>query len=198
MYMNIAIWGCVGLFALANLPRAWARYRHPTARRSTLRFKTASKKANQAPPRHGIPRTDSTAANSIGHDDNSPIKDKGESYAFEFSPTSPIEAPASPSTTQSSSVPARVHSLAARFHRANRYLHRPFLNTGYSIGQAIAFTIYSTFIVFGCFYRNFLPTFMPRRPGSIAIGQFPLIFALGAKNNIVGFLLGVGYEKVRV
>lgn len=200
LYMNIAIWGIVALLAVVNIPRAWARYRHPTARRSTLRFKTASKKARQAPPRHGVQvqRSDSTAANSVRHDDLSPIKDKGESYAFEFSPTSPIEDGSVPATTHSSSVPARVHSLGARFHRANRYLHRPFLNTGYTIGQSIAFTVYSIFIVFGCFYRNFVPTFMPRRAGAIAVGQFPLIFALGAKNNIVGFLLGVGYEKLNV
>ncbi|KAG8988980.1 hypothetical protein FRB90_002459, partial [Tulasnella sp. 427] len=195
VYMNIAIWGCVGVLAFLNLPRAWARYTHPTARRSTLRFKAASKKAQDARPGHGPQRTDSTATESIGHDDVSPIKDKGESYAFEFSPTAPVQVP---STTHATSVPVRVHSLAARFHRVNRHLHRPFFTTGYTIGQALVFTVFSTFIVFGCFYKQFLPTFMPRRAGSMAIGQMPLIFALGAKNNIIGFLLGVGYEKLNV
>lgn len=35
------------------------------------------------------------------------------------------------------------------------------------------------------------------RYGWIAISQVPFIFALGAKNNVLGTVLGVGYEKVR-
>lgn len=57
-------------------------------------------------------------------------------------------------------------------------------------------TIYTAVMCIGILFHN-LPNFGARRPGWIAVAQFPLIFALAAKNNFVGFFLGVGYEKVR-
>ena len=58
-------------------------------------------------------------------------------------------------------------------------------------------TIYTGIICFGILYHN-LPSFGPRRAGWLVVGQLPLVFALASKNNFVGFLLGVGYEKVRL
>ncbi|KAG8988981.1 hypothetical protein FRB90_002460 [Tulasnella sp. 427] len=197
-YMNYAIFGVIGILCLLTLPRAWARYRHPTARRATLRFKPSSKKTTESTVRTVPQRqaTESSGASSSGED--GPSTEKAGELSYDITPITPIEGHSVSSLSSPTStlpVPSRVASLTAKFHRINRYLHLPLLSTGYNYGQAIVFTVYAFFICFGCFYKNF-PTFNPRRPGWIATGQYPLVFALGAKNNVVGFMLGVGYEKL--
>ncbi|KAG8950754.1 hypothetical protein FRC04_007173 [Tulasnella sp. 424] len=196
-YMNYATFGIIFLLFLLSLPRAWARYRHPTARRFTLRFKSSSKKNNESTERAVPQRQETSSSGASSSGDDHPTNDKGPELTYDITPTTPIEGHSIPSLVSPpvQPVPSRVASLTAKFHRVNRYLHLPLFSTGYSYGQGIAFSIYAFFICFGCFYKNF-PSFNPKRAGWIATGQYPLIFALGAKNNVVGFLLGVGYEKL--
>ena len=35
-----------------------------------------------------------------------------------------------------------------------------------------------------------------KRAGYVCISQIPVVFALGTKNSLVGWLVGMGYEKV--
>ncbi|KAG8895462.1 hypothetical protein FRB99_000574 [Tulasnella sp. 403] len=190
MYLNIGIWSVVALFAIATLPRAWARYRHPTV------------KHHQGWKLRSSHRTPSTTQRSSFDDIPSAEKDKdkGESYMYEVSPSTRPDSPSLPSTSQprpGTSLPSRIPSPRAFFHPVTRYLSRPFFTTGYTIQQAIMMTIYTGLICFGTLYHN-VPNHGPRRAGWLATGQFPLVFALGAKNNIVGFLVGMGYEKLNV
>ncbi|KIO24635.1 hypothetical protein M407DRAFT_212299 [Tulasnella calospora MUT 4182] len=145
------------------------------------------------PQRQG---TSSSGASTSGED--GPSNKKGSALTFDVGPASHIEGHSIPSLVSppAQPVPSRVASLTAKFHRVNRYLHLPLFATGYNYGQAVAFSVYAFFICFGCFYKTFTPAFGPKRAGFIATGQYPIIFALGAKNNVVGFMLGVGYEKL--
>lgn len=67
---------------------------------------------------------------------------------------------------------------------------------GVSYGQIFLVVLYICGIVFvSGYYAD--PFSSVRRSGSLAMAQLPVIFALGAKNNLVGTLIGAGYEKVR-
>lgn len=187
-YLNIGIWGVFLLLVLVSLPRAYSRYRHPTGR-SDLRLRRGGGDTTRtivAVERQG---------SEISHDDDSPIKEKMEESTYEVAPpVSPLET--APIPTSNGPTHSRVASFASIFHKAHRYLSRPFWFTPYSILQALCFACYTTLIVFGILYHN-LPSFGPRRAGWMVVGQLPLVVSLGTKNSIVAFLLGVGYEKVR-
>ena len=188
-YFNIGIWGIIGLCAIATLPRAFARYRHPSAYpHASLRLAAEGNPSATTTLNHSRHHVD-----RLGSADFDQEKDKGEIQTLENSPETPIER----TTPAIVNHPTRAASFAAMFHPVHRVLSHPFPLTNYSIGRAILMTIYTGIICFGILYHN-LPSFGPRRAGWLVVGQLPLVFALASKNNIVGFLLGVGYEKVRL
>jgi ferric-chelate reductase len=66
---------------------------------------------------------------------------------------------------------------------------------GYSVAQFLIMTIYFWVLTYASFYKSNL--FLEAdRTGWVAIAQLPFIFALSQKNNLLGWLMGVGYEKV--
>jgi hypothetical protein len=66
----------------------------------------------------------------------------------------------------------------------------------YSVGQAILIAVYSWILIFATFYKsNFFVDY--DRVGWISGTQLPFVIAYGAKNNVLGVLLGMGYERVR-
>jgi len=69
------------------------------------------------------------------------------------------------------------------------------IQPGFSVGQVIILLIYFYSLVYAAFYRSNIFT-DPARTGWIAISQLPFVFAFAQKNNLLGSLLGYGYEKV--
>ena len=66
---------------------------------------------------------------------------------------------------------------------------------GYSVGQFLIMTIYFWVLTYASFYKSNL--FLEAdRTGWVAIAQLPFIFALSQKNNLLGWFMGLGYEKV--
>ncbi|KAG9025314.1 hypothetical protein FRB95_010337 [Tulasnella sp. JGI-2019a] len=104
-------------------------------------------------------------------------------------PTTPMESPVVAETF------SRVASWESIFYPIYRHLNKPVWWVGYSVGLSLAFAVYAGIISFGILYHN-LPTFGPRRAGWIFMGQIPFIIFIGTKNNLLGFVLGVGYEKL--
>ncbi|KAG8993156.1 hypothetical protein FRB94_010976 [Tulasnella sp. JGI-2019a] len=92
---------------------------------------------------------------------------------------------------------SRIASWGSTFYPAYRHLERPVWWVGYSVGLTLAFVVYTGMVSFGIFYHN-LPSFSPRRAGWIVVGQVPFIVFLGTKNNLLGFVLGTGYDKLNV
>ncbi|KAG8994820.1 hypothetical protein FRB93_001410 [Tulasnella sp. JGI-2019a] len=92
---------------------------------------------------------------------------------------------------------SRIASWGSIFHPAYRHLERRVWWVGYSVGLTLAFATYTGIISFGIFYHN-LPTFSPTRAGWLVVGQVPFIVFLGTKNNLLGFVLGTGYDKLNV
>jgi hypothetical protein len=67
---------------------------------------------------------------------------------------------------------------------------------GFSLGQVIILLGYFGILLATTVWDNSSPFVDVVRPGWIAVAQMPIIFALATKNNIIGMLLGTGYEKV--
>ncbi|KAF9527245.1 hypothetical protein CPB83DRAFT_856618 [Crepidotus variabilis] len=79
---------------------------------------------------------------------------------------------------------------------------RPVLTTlririapGFSVGQFIILTIWFYSLVYATFFDSNIIT-DNSRTGWIAVGQLAFVYAFAQKNNILGGMLGYGYEKV--
>lgn len=81
------------------------------------------------------------------------------------------------------------------FPRINAWLFAT-LRPGYSIGRALLLVGYTVLMLFvGFDGGNPFVQYIPA--GWIGASQLPVAFLLGTKNNLLGVLLGRGYEKVR-
>ena len=119
-------------------------------------------------------------------------------------PVTPIDKKGSTSESMDSTVEVDTGSSASPIHIPSYAtllypLSRPFtwrLSHGYSgtklliLVTLIAVCLLVTWIAGGD------PFTSPRRQGSIAPAFLPFTVALGTKNNVIGVILGVGYEKV--
>jgi ferric-chelate reductase len=67
----------------------------------------------------------------------------------------------------------------------------------YTIAQALLMMGYTAAVFYTVFYES-NPFSKPQRAGWVAASQIPFVYAFATKNNVIGLLVGVGYEKVRV
>jgi hypothetical protein len=90
-----------------------------------------------------------------------------------------------------------VPSYGTRFHPFSSFLNSPLFTpkTGFTIGQALIYLSYATYIIINLFlWSN--PVTNASRSGFVAVSQMPVAVLLGCKNNFIGMLVGKGYEKV--
>jgi hypothetical protein len=66
---------------------------------------------------------------------------------------------------------------------------------GFSLAQILVLATYFYSLIYATFYRSnvFLD---PARTGWIAVSQLPFVFALAQKNNVLGSIVGHGYERL--
>lgn len=69
------------------------------------------------------------------------------------------------------------------------------ISPGFSIAQSLIFLVYFICLAYASLYKSNIFT-DGSRTGWVAAAQLPLIFVLAQKNNVLGFLLGCGYEHV--
>lgn len=86
---------------------------------------------------------------------------------------------------------------APSFLRPVTSLLRSRLAPGFSAFQLVVCAGYLGILLYPSIYRSTGPFVDINRYGFISTSQIPFIFALGAKNNLLGMFFGVGYEKVR-
>lgn len=67
----------------------------------------------------------------------------------------------------------------------------------YTVVQFILMAGYTAAIFYAAFYKS-NPFTNPQRIGWVIASQFPFAYAFATKNNVIGLLAGVGYEKVCV
>ena len=87
--------------------------------------------------------------------------------------------------TLSSLVPSTASLLHRRVHE------------NYSLGQILLMAAYSIVILYAGLYQS-SPFADPDRGAWVSISQLPFIYILATKNNAIGMLIGIGYEKVCV
>ena len=86
-------------------------------------------------------------------------------------------------------------SFSARIPYATNLL-RFTLRPGMDVGKALVLICYFSILLYGTFYRSNVFS-NPIRTGYLAVSQIPVVVVLGTKNNFIGMLLGMGYERVR-
>lgn len=70
------------------------------------------------------------------------------------------------------------------------------VHDNYSLGQVLLMAGYTIIIFYAGLYQS-NPFVDYTRSGWVGISQLPFIYILATKNNVIGMLIGVGYEKVR-
>ncbi|KZT71970.1 hypothetical protein DAEQUDRAFT_723603 [Daedalea quercina L-15889] len=91
-------------------------------------------------------------------------------------------------------APMYVPTWASRFPTGARVLSTK-LRPGYSLGQVTFMMGYFAAFAYATLFDVNLFT-DPTRFGYVAVSQMPVIYVMATKNNILGTLLGVGYEKL--
>jgi ferric-chelate reductase len=94
----------------------------------------------------------------------------------------------------SSAFPHHVPTISSIFHPIAFLLRRRIV-PGFSIGQASILALYSGILHYLSLYKSNVFT-DPERTGFVAMSQIPVVFAFATKNNLLGTLIGLGYEKV--
>jgi len=67
---------------------------------------------------------------------------------------------------------------------------------GFSVAQLLVISMYFYSLLYAALYKSNIFT-DSARTGWISIGQMPFVFIFAQKNNVLGSILGYGYEKVR-
>ena len=100
--------------------------------------------------------------------------------------------------------PALAHSPPTRVPRWSTLIH-PFASyainyrvaPSLSVGKLFVLAVYLGVIFYAAFYKS-NPFTDPARAGFIAMSQIPIVIGLANKNNLLSYLCGVAYEKVRM
>lgn len=92
------------------------------------------------------------------------------------------------------SLPPHCRSWPGIFQKASAILGIQ-LEEGLSLGRCIILLCYTTIILFASLYKsNPLEDYL--RTGFVATASIPIVYALAAKNSVIGRFLSMGYEKV--
>ncbi|EIW56151.1 iron reductase [Trametes versicolor FP-101664 SS1] len=72
---------------------------------------------------------------------------------------------------------------------------RTTIRPGLTIGKGLVELTYFSVMLYAGLYKS-NPFTTPIRAGFVAVSQIPMVVALGTKNNVVGMLIGFGYERL--
>ncbi|KAG5640475.1 hypothetical protein DXG03_008380 [Asterophora parasitica] len=177
----------VGFLVLLRLPRAFARFRRSSdwlnghfLWRSSCRSLSTSRTVQTFPDSDDY----STYGSSIKERKEASTDDSHTLYSFANKNGDHVTF----------SFPPHV-ATCPRFLRQLFTLHRVRISPGFSVSQAFIVVFYLASLCYAGFYKS-SPFSDPVRTGWVAVAQLPFVFALAAKNNILGMLLGFTYEKL--
>ncbi|OBZ77685.1 Ferric reductase transmembrane component 3 [Grifola frondosa] len=91
-------------------------------------------------------------------------------------------------------LPTHMHGWSCMLPSLASFL-RITIRPGLSLSQAATLLIYFAIMIYAGLYRS-NPFTDPVRAGFVATSQVPVVIFLVTKNNVVGMLLGFGYEKL--
>ena len=172
---DILLLAFFSLFVLWNLRCAFARFSClPEGLQGHMLWSANPNKWRDRP--RVVPSTQSSAEKCIGKNSKRshlphPVQDRRP-------PTTPTHAAA---------IPSILYPIVSPFARR--------IIPGFSAGKAVILAVYGIILQYESFYKSNLFT-DPIRTGFVGTAQIPFVFALATKNNCLGSLVGLGYEKV--
>ncbi|KZT71155.1 hypothetical protein DAEQUDRAFT_810137 [Daedalea quercina L-15889] len=192
VYVDIVLLGVLGLFVLFALPRTISRLSRASEWKQGLFFyrrNALSPKSQDAFSMDGAGelKYGNVAANiqTVGSHGIS------DSYRGRSSgPTPRLVAPGD----QELHAPKHTPAWSTRFPGISWVLSMQVL-PGYSVGKVFLLLSWFGIMLFAGLF-NINPFLYPGRAGIIVYSQLPLVFALGTKNNVIGMLIGQGYERL--
>lgn len=181
--INIVLLALFACFVFLNLPRALARFSRAIewCRGHILRSVKLDNRRNRrlrsvpfqnGPAGKGKSKETDDTRSIYSHTHLIQREDRTESIDF------PPHVP---------TVPSILHPIVSPLR------HR--IVPGFSVGQAIILAGYSSVLLYAVLYKSSVFT-DPVRAGFVAMAQIPFVFAFAMKNNFLGMLVGLGYEKV--
>jgi len=102
------------------------------------------------------------------------------------------------STPESDATPKQLWHLPMYFELRNfaaSFMQYRILGN-YTVVQVLLIALYTAAVFYAAFYES-NPFTSPHRAGWVIVSQIPFVYAFATKNNVIGLLVGVGYEKVR-
>ncbi|KAJ7768302.1 hypothetical protein B0H16DRAFT_313474 [Mycena metata] len=187
VYSTVVVLVCLlALVVVLRIPRAFARlWRVSEWTRGHI---LGYKRDILAPSLTRFSYTRAAAPIAIGYSEEA-----GSSQDSHTSERKP--APSAPAPKAAGSYPPHMVSMPL-FLRPVASLLRSRVAPGFSVAQFAVCTGYLAVLLYPAIYRSAGPFTDINRYGCIAISQVPFIFVLASKNNILGMLLGMGYEKL--
>ncbi|KAH7912891.1 hypothetical protein BJ138DRAFT_1111918 [Hygrophoropsis aurantiaca] len=183
-HIDIIIFGVILIFALLNVPRAYARF-------------SRGSEWLQGHMLRSVPietmRPTSISVGAAFMDLQKEAQDVDESTDSLTAYNSMPELPKH-STVISPGAPRHMPMVSSIFHPiASILCHR--VHDGYSVAQVLLMLAYIGITFYGAFYKCDIWT-DPKRAGYVISSQIPFVYAFATKNNLIGLLVGVGYEKL--
>lgn len=193
--IDIAISIVILALALFNAPRAVARFTNrsewfqglllrylPLTRKHRINLNTESIYLHSDPSKPPIDLDNSTSSCTTAHKVLPPIPGQALKNAY-----------AGPLSSEEKQ-PVHVPMFLSVVHPLGNILTRR-VYEGYTIGHVLLIVGYTAIIFYAGFYKS-NPFVDPLRAGWVVTSQIPFLYAFATKNNVIGMLLGVGYEKL--
>ncbi|OCB87147.1 hypothetical protein A7U60_g5661 [Sanghuangporus baumii] len=196
-WLDIGLLCVVGAFFLALLPRAIGRFSNLTEWTRGLLLRSGpppNPMIQRITPNDRLYRPD-TRRSSFGDGASDQSHTLADHNAYIRSGK---EWASMPSGRGDVVYPTHVRSLATILHPVSKIFTHP-LSANKTTGKlflTLAYVVTIHVIVLDGDNPFLNPIVNPNRLGYIAISQIPVVIALGTKNNVIGMLLGIGYEKL--
>ncbi|KAJ1308190.1 hypothetical protein OPQ81_003905 [Rhizoctonia solani] len=207
-YTDILILFVLLFFTITALPRLFARLSHRTAWKdgwiilrgtssSLSKFSTSANSSAFSVTRKptytskgGLSRSNTKKSlGGLGSSESETFESTYAPHSFNVSVASHLRA----ARGVQGHEPTRVPSYDAMLHPVSKLVTARY--AGYSVGQYIILLAYAALMCVSMFlWAN--PVTNIKRSGFVCISQIPVVFALGTKNSLVGWLVGMGYEKL--
>ncbi|TFK83417.1 incomplete iron reductase [Polyporus arcularius HHB13444] len=215
-YVDIFLLGAVALFFLLLLPRGAVRFTHkrewvdghflrsvylegPAAPANVLRRPSAKRQdviAPVSPAYYPPPSRYNADSSSYDHQSKEQWGAETDVSHTYVSHADLLRkgSTASGRERRRQNVPTHMPGVSTTFPTLAAFLRKT-IRPGLTIGKAVILASYSAIVLYaGLFMSN--PLSQPVRAGYVALSQLPVVVILGAKNNLVGMLIGFGYERL--
>lgn len=191
LHVTFYILGIFVLFALLTLPRLVVRFSRASEWSKGYFFYESKQGAHKAwkSKTISLPIQPSPTEKKYPGPVDYPASDDSHTLYSHTHLVRNKEAPA-----RSLSLPSHLASWSGRYHRFSAFFSKQVL-PDCSFGRSLLVLGYSAIVFWATIWKT-NPLLDLQRSGFIAMTQLPIVFALGTKNNILGMIWAVGYEKI--